>query len=120
MSVSLRVQRIQKRHGTLQFPRKNLQEKRNARQQYYVKKLHRRLLLSRIVRPFNFVILPVDQYDFKTLFCSNLLNCAILDCPEWLGGNRINSSCYRTYDLNKCCSTGFQCGKNLDMRRYKN
>ncbi|KAJ3656141.1 hypothetical protein Zmor_015239 [Zophobas morio] len=34
--------------------------------------------------------------------------CAVLDCPEWLGG-RPREGCYSKYSLGKCCSTGSVC-----------
>lgn len=51
--------------------------------------------------------------------------CAVLDCPEWLGapipgespGAR-QENCYRTYALGECCSTGGKCGKCNKIRSY--
>lgn len=45
------------------------------------------------------------------IYFSDRLNCASIECPEFLGGIRLNSSCYLTHGLNSCCSTGMKCGK---------
>ncbi|XP_044253081.1 uncharacterized protein LOC123004034 isoform X2 [Tribolium madens] len=49
----------------------------------------------------------------ESCVCSNFFtgynfNCAILDCPEWLG-ELIPEGCYRKYTLEHCCSTERAC-----------
>lgn len=46
------------------------------------------------------------KYNYLFLVSDNI-QCAILDCPEWLG-SRPKAGSHFTYTLNKCCSTGQQ------------
>ncbi|CAH1155869.1 unnamed protein product, partial [Phaedon cochleariae] len=51
-------------------------------------------------------------YDSCNVGChcrnTGKFECAVLDCPEWLGIHP-GPGCYKTYDVNKCCSVGKNC-----------
>ncbi|CAG9828916.1 unnamed protein product [Diabrotica balteata] len=56
---------------------------------------------------------PIDKQLYNIfnpeLIIPGKFTCAILDCPEWIGGSPLRKDCYRTYTLDKCCSTGQLC-----------